>query len=344
MSGELAFRFGPFRTRVLFTDRPDLAPAPGASGALTVFDANTFNLLGRGAANPTVIQVGEEHKSWSSAEAIFGRALSLGLGRDGMILGVGGGVICDLAAFCASAYMRGCRLALVPTTLLAMVDAALGGKTALNLQGYKNTVGTFYPAEEVRVSVKVLGSLPEKEYRSGLAEAIKTAMIGDAALFELLGSRGAAVLARDEELLEQIVRRCLAVKGGVVEEDSRETGKREVLNLGHTFAHALETVGGLKGWNHGEAVAWGLARAMDLGLSLGITKAEYARAVKQLLACYGFTLRAAEPGGGAELLEAMRADKKKREGKLRFVLQRGLCDTLVQTVAPAAVRDIMNQD
>ena len=182
-------------------------------------------------------------------------------------------MVCDLTAFAASLYMRGCRLTLVPTTLLAMVDAALGGKTAVNLGSAKNLVGTFYPAEElVHLDPRPGHAAAQRELRCGLAEAIKTALLGDADLLDLLRrpARGAAPRG-DPAALEQTVFRCLAVKGRIVENDLRESGERAVLNLGHTFAHALESATGFRRYRHGEAVAWGLGRALELGVALGVT-------------------------------------------------------------------------
>jgi 3-dehydroquinate synthase len=219
----------------------------------------------------------------------------------------------------------------VPTTLLAMVDAAIGGKTGIDWGGYKNMVGTFYPASEVRVCVDALSSLPEREYGSGLAEVIKTAALGDEDLFALLERERERVLSRDAALLADVVARCAAVKVKVVNEDLTEKGQRAWLNLGHTFAHALEAVTGMEKFAHGEAVAWGMARAMDLGSRIGVTSPQWAARLTALLAAYGFSTRVdgVEP---AALLEAMGRDKKRRGGGLRFVLQEEVCRTRVQEV------------
>jgi 3-dehydroquinate synthase len=355
----LEFDFGGHCTRVLFHEQLELAAAAPAGSALFVFDRHTARLFGgappgrrlapgRRAApgagpgprpapgSRVVLPPGERSKSWGGAEAVLRAALRLGLGRDATIVGVGGGMVCDLAAFGASLYMRGCRLLLVPTSLLAMVDAALGGKTAINLLGYKNAVGTFYPAEELHVWTGALRRLPQRELRSGLAEAIKTALLGDAELLALLRERREGILQRDPGLLEEVVRRCLAVKGRVVAEDFRESGRREILNLGHTFGHALEAATRLRSWTHGEAVAWGLLRAVELGLSLGLTPAAHAAAVRGLLADYGFRLEA-RPVRPERLLAAMQTDKKRRRGKIRLVLSRGIDDTVVETVDEEAI-------
>ena len=333
MSGDLDFSIGGIRTEVRFVDR--IAPLDGTS--LAVFDATTRRLFG--AAFPSertiALPVGERAKRWPSVEAILGRAADLGLGRDAAILGVGGGVVCDLAAFAASVYMRGCALALAPTTLLAMVDASLGGKTGIDFRGAKNLVGTFHPASLLLVCPSALATLSDREYRSGMAEVIKTAVIGDPVLLDLLEARRASVLARDPDLLADVVRACLRVKGAICEADPREDGRRMALNLGHTFGHALESWAGFRGWTHGEAVAWGMGRATALGAILGVTDPAFARRLTGLLSAYGYRLEAKV--GPRELDPALRLDKKRRGGRLRFVVPRAPGDVAVIEAAEDAV-------
>jgi 3-dehydroquinate synthase len=325
------FRFGERQTRVLFLDQPDLDGLGNARQVLIVFDRNVYRLHGAGKPGAVVLPTGERSKSWSGAEVILDRALKAGLDRDGRIVGVGGGVICDLAAFAASLYMRGCRLVLCPTSLLAMVDAALGGKTAINLGRAKNLVGSFHPAEELRICIPWLATLPPRELKAGLAEALKTALLGDPELLELLEQRQAEALRGEPAILEQVVYRSLAVKGRIVENDFRENGLRAILNLGHTFGHALESATGFRRFSHGEAVAWGLGRALDLGVRLGVTDRELAGRVTRLLRGYGFALEAPSGLSAERLLQAMQADKKKRRERLRLVL--------LQDVGRAEVRE-----
>jgi 3-dehydroquinate synthase len=331
VSEELLFRFGEFRTRVRFSEHGPEGELAGAD-VLGVFDRTVRGLYGFRPARAVVLPAGEKAKSWRYAERILEEVLEAGLGRDGRLVGVGGGVVCDLTAFAASLYMRGCRLALYPTTLLAMVDAALGGKTALNLGGAKNLIGTFYPAEELIIWVRALATLPPRELRCGLAEAIKTALVGDRELLELLSARKDDLLQAEPEAIGQTVRRCLAVKGRIVENDLREAGGREVLNLGHTFAHALESATGFRRYRHGEAVAWGLGRALRLGVALGVTPGALAAEVSALLAAYGFQLGNPSGISARTLLAAMRADKKRRAGSLRFVLLREVGSPEVRAV------------
>jgi 3-dehydroquinate synthase len=333
MSAGLAFTIGGVRTEVHFLRRIE----PLDAEAVSVFDAATWRLFGEAfvADRSVVLPVGERAKRWRSVEAILARAATRGLGRDGMMLGVGGGVVGDVTGLAASLYMRGCGLALAPTTLLAMVDASLGGKTGIDFRGGKNLVGTFHPASRVLVCTPALATLPDREYRSGLAEAIKTAVVGDPALLDLLEMRREGVLARDALLLAEVVERCLRVKGGICEADPREDGRRMLLNLGHTFGHALESWAGFRGWTHGEAVAWGMGRAAALGLALGATEPAFARRLAGLLAAYGFRLEA--PVGLAELGPALQLDKKRRSGALRFVVPRRAGDVAVRVASDGDV-------
>jgi len=335
---ELCFRFAETDSHILFPPSIELGSFSEASNCIFIFDGNTYRLFAdqmtRHHCEKTsvVLASGEKSKNWRGAEKVLLRAIEAGLGRDGMFIAVGGGMVCDLAAFSASIYMRGCRLALVPTSLLAMVDAAIGGKTAINLGGYKNMAGTFYPAGEIYICTELLKSLPEREFRSGLAETIKTALLGDERLFEILARESDRVLARDPAFMEEMVRRCIAVKGVIVEKDLREQGKREVLNLGHSFGHALEAVTELEGYSHGEAIAWGLLRAAKLSRKLGLADAVYESRVQKILETYHLPLEAEKSVKAEAVVSAMQADKKKRKGKLRLVLQRRIGDTVVREV------------
>lgn len=342
MSQTLSYRIGEYTTTVHYCSTVDPQRFSSDSGMVLVFDNNTSQLLKQtDRAHQVVLPAGEGSKSWSAAERILAAALSAGLGRDGLIVGVGGGVICDLAAFGASLFMRGCRLFLVPTSLLAMVDAALGGKTAINFQGYKNTAGTFYPAEQIWIAVSLLQTLSEREFRSGLGEVIKTALLGDEELLDILVDRKQKVLQRDPETMGEIVKRCVEVKAAIVEEDLRESDKRAVLNLGHTFAHALEMETKYKLWAHGQAVAWGIMQAAVLSQDLGLADSGYTERVRELLQGYGYALRTSQKAEA--LVKAMQVDKKKRRGKLRLVLQRGIGDTVVREVDPTQIVETLRR-
>jgi 3-dehydroquinate synthase len=338
MTEAFRFRFGEFSTRVSFVEELELSGLSDPGQALCVFDRNVYRLHGSGAHGALVIPAGEGGKNWRGVERILRQALRTSLGRDGIFAGIGGGVICDLTAFAASLYMRGCRLILYPTSLLAMVDAALGGKTAVNLQRAKNAIGTFYPAEELRLHIPLLATLPRRELRAGLAEALKTALLGDGELLELLERQKTEVLNGNPALLEQVVFRCLAVKGRIVENDFREGGPRAILNLGHTFGHALESATGFRRISHGEAVAWGLARALDLGVRLGVSSRGLASRLASLLRGYGYALETPPGITAGRLLQAMQADKKRQSGRLRLVLLRRVGEAEVREVEPEAIR------
>lgn len=289
-----------------------------------------------------IVPPGEKAKNWDHVAAVLERGFELGLARDSTIVGLGGGIVCDMTAFAASVYMRGSKLVLLPTTLLGMVDAAFGGKNGINFGGYKNMVGTFYPAHEVRVCPGFLATLPEKEYICGLAEVIKHAYLGDEALYKKLTADKVRVLSRDASVLGDLVWESLLVKARHVEADLRETGIRAHLNLGHTFGHALEAVAGFE-WSHGEAVAWGMVRAVLLSSRLGHCSPSYASEVRALIESYGYRTKAPDAPIDA-LIKAMLMDKKKKGGAVRFVLQRGFGDTFQSPVDEKDLRAVLTAD
>ncbi|WP_053228140.1 3-dehydroquinate synthase [Spirochaeta cellobiosiphila] len=321
----LTFEFNNFKTDINITRRELI---DFTLPKLIIADTNTSSLISGGV--DLVLPPGEPAKHWQSVDQILEIALNKGLTRDSIIMGVGGGVITDMTAFAASLYMRGCGLTLVPTTLLAMVDAAFGGKTGIDYHTYKNLVGTFYPAQNLIICVDFLLSLPDHEFKNGLAEVIKTAMLGDGELLDLLENKREDILERDLDLLEQVVVRCLRVKGHYVTQDLKEGGIRAQLNLGHTFGHALESLSGLSALSHGEGVAWGMRQALQVGVSMGVTNPEYAGRINSLLDAYSFDTTTTY--SKEELLAYMEKDKKKQAGKLRFILQKDLMDTQILTI------------
>jgi 3-dehydroquinate synthase len=332
------FQFGTFETRTVFC-----SPEEVLEDALLVFDENTAGLFPeRVGRNSVVLPAGEKAKNWQSVDTILTSAVEASYGRDGCFCGIGGGVLCDMTAFAASVYMRGCSVILVPTTLLAMVDASLGGKTGIDYMGYKNMVGTFYPASEVRYCPELLKSLPDREFLSGLGEVIKTAMLGDGEMFEYLKTHRDLILQRDNDALTEIIRRCIMVKGEVVEKDLHEKSIRATLNLGHTFAHALESVSGFSDWSHGEAVAWGLLLAMETGVEMGITDNYYALEVRKMLESYNFRLYADADTG--KLMEAMNQDKKKKDGIINFILQHNIGKSLITPVDHDIIEKVLKQN
>jgi 3-dehydroquinate synthase len=261
----------------------------------------------------------ESAKNLLTAEKLARSLVRSGVDRHSLLLAVGGGVVGDVAGFVASTCLRGIALVQVPTTLIAQVDSAVGGKTGVNLPEGKNLVGTFYPARLVLADSAALKSLPDRQYRGGLAEVIKYGVIADPRLFAFLEKNFEAVLRRDAAALSYIISRSLEIKAQVVSRDERESGLREILNFGHTFGHALETVTNYRTYQHGEAVAWGMMSAALLGHEIGITPADEVSRVVSLVRRMG----ALPPWPSVPpetLINLMRSDKKSRNGRLRFVL------------------------
>lgn len=288
-----------------------------------------------------ILGAGESYKTIENVLFIIQTALESGLQRSSVFVGIGGGVICDMTAFASSIFKRGAKLELVPTTLLAMVDAAVGGKTGCDFDNFKNMIGTFYPAKRLHVFSDFLQTLPPEEYRSGLAETLKTALLYAPKLFHIMQNQKDEVLARETDLVRQIIRRCVIAKASIVEKDLTETGLRMQLNLGHTFAHALETTAGLGAIPHGDAVAWGIGRALELSVNLGLCDQEYKDEVDQVLESYGWCKTAYHPvlegkvspeDANIILLSAMKKDKKNSSASVRFVLQREINSTVIQEV------------
>lgn len=305
----------------------------GASAVVVVTDENVDRLYGEalGAlarAPRIVLPAGETTKSFERLEGLLERLAELELDRRSCLLALGGGVVGDLAGLAAALYMRGVALVQCPTTLVAQVDSSVGGKTAINLSRGKNLAGTFHQPHVVLADVDTLASLPEEEFQSGLGEVVKSAVIGDEALLALLEEHAAELRARDGELETAIVERCVRVKARVVETDEREAGERRVLNLGHTFAHAIEHAAGYGRVPHGVAVAVGLVLAVEAAARVSVLEDRRLGArLERLLGLLGLPtslsqLRASrglalEP---ERLVAALRSDKKAASGVPLFVL------------------------
>ncbi len=261
----------------------------------------------------------ETIKNLGTVERIARSLSRAGADRKSLILAVGGGVVGDVAGFVAAAYLRGVALVQVPTTLIAQVDSALGGKTGVDLPEGKNLVGAFYPPRLVLADLHALRTLPERQYRGGLAEVIKYGVIADAKLFAFLEANFERILRRDHDALRYFIPRSIEIKADVVSRDERESSLREMLNFGHTFGHALESVTKYKRYQHGEAVAWGMMAAALLGHEVGVTRADEVSRIVRLVRRMG-PLPAWPRVPPAKLIAAMRSDKKTRAGRLRFVL------------------------
>ena len=261
----------------------------------------------------------ETAKNLQTVEKVSRALVRAGADRHTLVIAVGGGVVGDVAGFVAASYLRGVALMQVPTTLVAQVDSAIGGKTGVNLAEGKNLVGAFYPPRLVLADPEALATLPDREFRGGLAEVIKYGVIADAKLFEFLESKMDALLRREPSALEHVIRRSIEIKAQVVGKDERESGLREILNFGHTFGHALESVTRYRRFQHGEAVAWGMMCAALLGHEVAGTPADAVSRIVALVRRIG-PLPGWPKIEAAKILQAMYSDKKARAGKLRFVL------------------------
>jgi 3-dehydroquinate synthase len=266
------------------------------------------------------VDAGEPSKAPDVACELWEQLLDQGADRQTVIVALGGGVVGDLAGFVAATFSRGLTFVQVPTSLLAQVDSSVGGKVGVNLPGAKNMVGAFWQPRGVVIDVDVLGTLPEREFRAGMAEVVKYGVIMDAEFFAYLETSVDAINQRNAAVLTQIVERCCRLKADVVEEDEYETkGRRSILNYGHTFCHALEAVTGYEQLLHGEGVAIGMMCAARLAQRLGRVDGEFTERQLKLLAALHLPTVSPQVDPD-ELLEAMYHDKKVERGELRFVL------------------------
>jgi 3-dehydroquinate synthase len=262
-----------------------------------------------------VLGSGELVKTLESAYEIYQFFLAQELDRSSCVVGIGGGVVCDIVGFCASTYLRGLPFGYVPTTLLAQVDASVGGKNGVNFKGYKNMVGTFNQPQFVLCDFKFLKTLPESEVRNGIAEVMKHALIGNGLLFSQLEENQERIMSLDENLLEEVVYESLLVKVGIVTRDERESGERRKLNFGHTLGHAVEKTCGL---SHGDAVSIGMIMESKLSVMKGRLEEKIAERIKTVFEKLGLPVRA-ELDRDA-MIDAVRKDKKREDHEIHCVL------------------------
>lgn len=322
---------GPCDVRVargLLAESRDLVARLGATtGVFVVSSPKAWRACGREVARALGIPPKrailfddrEAAKRLATVESIAGKLVRAGADRQCVVIAVGGGIVGDVAGFAAATYLRGVRLVHVPTTLVAQVDSAIGGKTGVDLPEGKNLVGAFYPPKLVIADPNLLRTLPHREYRSGLYEVIKYGVIADAKLFDFLETRMNAVLRRDPEAVDWIIGRCVAIKARVVNEDEREAGVRKILNFGHTLGHALETATNYNRFLHGEAIAWGMMAATLLGVAMNYTREADAARILRVIASVG-PLPPITGLRASQLRSIMAADKKARAGRVLWVL------------------------
>jgi 3-dehydroquinate synthase len=295
--------------------------------------------------HPVVLPDGETHKDWASLNTIFDALLEHACDRKTTLIALGGGVVGDIVGFASATYQRGVPFIQIPTTLLAQVDSSVGGKTAINHPRGKNMIGAFYQPQLVLADTDTLNTLPEREFRSGLAEVIKYGLILDRNFFEWLDTNLAALLARDTVALTYAIKRSCEIKAAVVAADERETAKeggRALLNLGHTFGHAIETELGYGAWLHGEAVACGMVQAARLSHALGLIDAATVARTQDILARALLPIELPNVSTEA-MLEHMGRDKKNDAGVIKLILMRGIGDAYVESsIAAARIETFLN--
>lgn len=298
---------------------------------LLVSDDNVEPIYGRdvieilteaGAAHVSsmVFPAGEKAKTLDTVKGIYEKAVAAGLDRESVLVALGGGVPGDVGGFVAATYMRGIDFIQWPTTLLAQVDSSVGGKVGVDLPEGKNLVGAFYQPRLVVADLSTLHTLPEEEFRCGLAETVKYGMIMDADFMQFLQREREAIKAREPSVMEKLVSQCCRLKGMIVEEDEKEGGRRQILNYGHTFGHALEVLAGYGTMSHGDAVAVGMTMAAALSVEAGLCSLELLEEQGELLRCFGLPTKAPFSFSGKDALEIMRRDKKSRSGRIRVIL------------------------
>jgi 3-dehydroquinate synthase len=335
------------RAGALETVGPELAKLRVGRRAALVSDAAILRLHGEPvrqglkAAGFEVTEIllpeGEQAKTLDVARQVWDRLLEAGCDRTSTVVALGGGAVGDLAGFAAATYMRGINFVQVPTTLLGQVDASIGGKTAIDHPRAKNLIGAFHQPRLVVVDPAVLATLPEREYRAGLAEVIKHGIVLDAAYFEDLERSVSAVLRRDLATVERVVAGSCRIKGAVVERDEQEAELRHVLNYGHTIGHALEAATSYDRWVHGEAVSLGIVAEARIAEALGIAKPATTERQIELLRAVGLPVSGLGAAPAA-IVEALGRDKKARDGKVPFVFAPEIgAFRLVFDVPPAAV-------
>jgi len=288
----------------------------GSRSAVIITDKTVLHLYGKTFPGCPVITigVGEKIKTLETVAAIFSQLVDAEADRSTFILGVGGGIVCDIAGFVASTYMRGTAFGFVSSTLLAQVDASVGGKNGVNFGGYKNMVGVFNQPEFVICDLSMLKSLSHREVLCGFAEIIKHGAIADGRMFDFIEGQRDAALALDETVVDYLVHRSVEIKAGVVTRDEREHGERRKLNFGHTFGHAIEKLTGIP---HGEAVGIGMVLAARLSVAKGWLSTNHADRLEKVIDAYG--LPVSPPVDRSAMLDALRKDKKRAGDRIHFV-------------------------
>jgi len=284
-----------------------------------------------------ILPDGEQTKSLTQAEAVFTRMLEIPIDRSATVIALGGGVVGDLTGFCAACYQRGVNFIQVPTTLLSQVDSSVGGKTGVNHALGKNMIGAFYQPQVVLIDNETLSTLDDRQYSAGMAEVIKYALLGDIEFLGWLEQNMDRVMAREEAAVSYIIQRSCQAKADIVAEDEKEKGVRALLNLGHTFGHAIENAKGYGVWLHGEAVGLGMLMAADLSCRMGRIGEQDVQRVEAILAAAQLPLGGVDGVSAEQLRQLMSVDKKVLDGELRLVLFSALGQAEIVADAPDAL-------
>ena len=305
-----------------------------------ITDTNVANLYQKYFPHGELITIGtgEKIKTLDTVQEVYDRLVDIEADRSSFIIGIGGGIVCDLAGYVASTYMRGVRFGFVATTLLAQVDASVGGKNGVNFGGYKNLVGTFNQPEFVLCDMELLQTLPDREIANGMAEIVKHGLIADAKMFAFLEENGQAALALDPSTISYLVYNSVTIKAAVVNRDETEQGERRKLNFGHTFGHAIEKVTGM---GHGEAVSIGMAIASAVSVAKSRLSAGELSRIKRLLPELRLpTQFSADP---VDIIDALGKDKKRAGENVHFVLLNGIGQAEVKTLTLKELEHILNE-
>ena len=301
------------------------------------------SMLGGRCAGEIILPDGEQHKNLEVISEIYDYLLRNKFDRHTTLLALGGGVIGDITGFAAATYQRGIGYIQIPTTLLAHVDSSVGGKTGVNHSLGKNMIGAFYQPRCVLADIRVLDSLPEREIKAGLAEVVKYGLIRNAEFFNWLAENSKPISGLDDAYLERVIKTCCEMKAGIVAQDEKEIGIRALLNLGHTFGHAIETAAGYGTWLHGETVAMGIVMAADLSRRLGWLDVSSAQRVRTVLE-KNFGMPVVPPADISvdQYLDLMSSDKKVEQGEIRFILLKDIGSAVVEgNIAIEALRSTL---
>jgi 3-dehydroquinate synthase len=292
--------------------------------------------LGDYQVDEVILADGEAEKNLANFDKIMSHLLANTHGRDSTLIALGGGVIGDITGFAAACYQRGIDFIQIPTTLLSQVDSSVGGKTAVNHPLGKNMIGAFYQPKAVVIDIDSLKTLPQREFSAGMAEVIKYGILGDGDFFAWLENHSEEIKAGKQQILIQMIEKCCQCKADIVSADETEAGVRALLNLGHTFGHAIEAEQGYGKWLHGEAVATGMVLAAKLAVAMNLLEVSELRRIEKLLTDFALPLIAPETMGFDEFIKHMRRDKKNIGGKLRLIIP--------TAIGKSVMRDDINED